>query len=368
MRITHRVTPAVLCIWIATWALSFAARADEVAIRADAPDRHVVRKGDTLWDISAKFLKDPWKWPQVWGLNKEQIKNPHLIYPGDVVLLGPDGRLSLERGMRTVKLSPQARSEPIVMEQAGIPSVPYQAIAPLLNRGGVTAPGGLENAPYILGASDERLLTATTDKVYATAGESYTNRWQIVRLGQAFKDPDSGEILGYELQYVGEADTLQAGSPQLIRISRVAQEVLERDRLVPHPGEIEFNYAPHAPDKPVAAKVLSALGGVAGAGPYTTVVLNKGRQDGLEPGHVLGIFKAGRSIADPKCLRAEKLAFLAGGLDAKADCQRKETDDTALPERRIGLTFVYRVFDRVAYGLVMGSEEPVYVRDVVKNP
>lgn len=363
-----RITPAVLCCWIAASAVSFAARAEESDIRADAPDRHVVVKGDTLWDISAKFLKDPWKWPRVWGMNRDQIRNPHLIYPGDVVVLGPDGRLQLERGMRTVKLSPQVRSEPIVIDQAGIPSVPYQAIAPLLNRGGVTTQEGLASTPYILGASDERLLTATTDKVYATAGESYTNHWQIVRVGQAFKDPDSGEVLGYELQYVGEADTLQAGSPQLIRIRRVAQEVLERDRLMPDPGVAEFNYVPHAPDKPVAAKVMSALGGVAGAGPYTTVVFNKGRQDGMEPGHVLGLFKAGRSIADPKCLRAEKLAFLAGGLGAKADCQRKDHDDAALPERRIGLAFVYRVFDRVAYGLVMGSEEPVYVGDVAKNP
>lgn len=363
-----RITPAVLYCWIVTCAVSFGVQAEQSDIRADAPDRHVVVKGDTLWDISAKFLKDPWKWPQVWGMNRDQIRNPHLIYPGDVVVLGPDGRLRLERGMRTVKLSPQVRSEPIAIDQGGIPSVPYQAIAPLLNRGGVTTADGLANAPYILGASDERLLTATTDKVYATAGESYTNRWQIVRLGQAFKDPDSGEVLGYELQYVGKADTLQAGSPQLIRINRSAQEVLERDRLMPDPGEIEFNFVPHAPDKPVAAKVLSALGGVAGAGPYTTVVFNKGRQEGLEPGHVLGIFKAGRSMADPKCLRAEKLAFLAGGLEAQADCQRKDTDDAALPERRTGLAFVYRVFDRVAYALVMGSEEPIYARDVVKNP
>lgn len=354
---------------IATCLVSFTALADQIGLRPDAPDRHVVVKGDTLWDISARFLNDPWQWPQLWGMNKEQIRNPHLIYPGDVVWLGPDGKLRLERGMPTIKLSPQVKSEPIVTQEAGIPSVPYQAIAPLLNKGGVSAPDGLKDAPYILGASDERVLMGVADKLYATEGDSYTNNWQIVRLGGAFKDPDSGEVLGHELQYVGEALTLRPGSPQLIRVTRSAQEVLERDRLVPHAGEVEFNYVPHAPDKPVAAKVLASLGGVAGAGPFTTVVLNKGKADGLEPGHVLGLFKAGRSLADPKCLRAEKLAFIAGGIDkAKTDCKPKEQDDTALPEQRIGIAFVYRVFDRVAYGLVMGSEQPVYVQDVAKNP
>lgn len=364
-----RIAPWIICLSIAAGVVSFSARADEVKLRADAPDRHVVVKGDTLWDISAKFLDDPWKWPQIWGMNRDQIKNPHLIYPGDVVWLDPSGRLRLERGMPTVKLSPQVKSEPIAVQPAGIPSVPYQAIAPLLNRGGVSAPGGLGNAPYILGSSDERLLLGTTDKLYATEGNSYTNNWQIVRMGQPFKDPDSGEILGYELLYVGEAQTLQPGSPQLIRITRATQEALERDRLIPYAGETQVNYVPHAPEKPVSAKVLASLGGVAGAGPFSTVVLNKGRNDGLEEGHVLGIFKAGRSLADPKCLRAEKLAFLAGGgLEAKADCTPKKSDDTSLPDRRIGVAFVYRVFDRVAYGLVMGSEEPVYIRDVVKNP
>ncbi len=365
MRIAHRI----VCLLIAAGVVSFSARADEVKLRSDAPDRHVVVKGDTLWDISAKFLDDPWKWPQLWGMNKDQIKNPHLIYPGDVVWLDASGRLRLERGTPTVKLSPKVKSEPIVIQQAGIPSVPYQAIAPLLNRGGVSAPDGLGDAPYVLGASDERLLLGTSDKLYATAGNSYTNNWQIVRVGQPFKDPDSDEILGYELQYVGEAQTLQPGSPQLIRITRATQEALERDRLIPFAGETQVNYVPHAPEKPIVAKVLASLGGVAGAGPFTTVVLNKGIQDGLEQGHVLGVFKAGRGLADPKCLRAEKLAFLAGGgLDSKSDCTPKEADDTALPERRIGVVFVYRVFDRVAYGLVMGTEEPVYVRDVVKNP
>lgn len=363
MRNTRLFMLSILVMGLHAWP----AAADEVRLRPDAPESHVVVKGDTLWDISARFLNNPWKWPEVWGLNRDQIKNPHLIYPGDVVRLTRDGKLALDRGMPTVKLSPQVSATPLVLEQAGIPSVPYQAIAHLLNRGGVMPTGGLTDAPYILGSSDERVVFGLVDQVYATAGESYTSQWQIVRPGSAFRDPDTGEILGYQLLYIGQARTLQPGSPQLVSITSMAQEVLERDRLIPDAGDSDFNYVPHAPEAPVAAKVVAALGGVEGAGAYTTLVVNQGREDGLEPGHVLGIFKAGRSMADPKCIRAEKLAFIAGA-GAQVDCRPQSNEETTLPDRRIGVAFVYRVFDRLSYALVMSSEEPVYVRDSLKNP
>ena len=345
-----------------------AARADTVTLKASAPDSYTVVKGDTLWGISTRFLNDPWKWPEVWQLNKEEIRNPHLIYPGDRIRLirGDQPRLVLERGIATVRLSPQVRAEPLAMVQPGIPSIPHQAIAPFLNRGGVIGVEELASAPRILGSSDERVIFGAHDTVYADAGDA--REWQIVRQGRALKDPITGETLGHELIHVGEARTLQPGSPQLLRIVHTQQEVLERDRLVPLPPGGDIQYAPHAPDKTVDARVMATLGGVEGAGPYTTVLLNQGRRDGLEVGHVLGLYKAGRSVADPRCQRADKLAFLAGGLQARTDCVRDENDGNALPERRIGLAFVYRVFERVAYALVMHTEEPVYIRDVVKNP
>lgn len=342
--------------------------ADRLTLKQDAPDSYTVVKGDTLWGISARFLNDPWRWPEIWQLNKAEIRNPHLIYPGDVIRLirGDRPRLVLERGLPTVKLSPRVRAEPLAVANSGIPSVPYEAIAPYLTRGGVIGADELASAPRILGASDERMMFGAHDTVYAEAGDA--RDWQIVRQGAALKDPITGEILGYELIHVGQARTLQPGNPQLLRIVHTRQEVLEGDRLLPLAADSNIQLAPHAPDQAIAARVMAALGGVEGAGPYTTVLLNQGRRDGLEVGHVLGIYKAGRSIADPRCLRAEKLAFLAGGLRAKSNCVPGEDDGSTLPERRVGLVFVYRVFDRVAYALVMNSEEPIYVGDVAKNP
>lgn len=344
------------------------ARAQAPTLKADAPDSYSVVKGDTLWGISARFLNDPWQWPEVWQLNKAQIRNPHLIYPGDRIRLirGEPPRLVLERGIPTIKLSPQVRAEPLPRAEQAILSIPYRAIAPFINRGGVVGADELAAAPRILGASDARVIFGAGDAVYAEAGDAQL--WQIVRQGAALKDPLTEEVLGYELIHVGEARTVQPGSPQLLRILHTQQEVLERDRLLPLTADDGPKIAPHAPIVPVEARVMATLGGVQGAGPYTSVLLNKGRRDGLEVGHVLGLFKAGRSIADPNCQQASKLAFLAGGPLARTDCLPDRNEPSTLPERRIGLAFVYRVFDRVAYALVMQSEEPVYLNDVAKNP
>jgi hypothetical protein len=351
------------------------ARADEILLQEQAPDRHVVVKGDTLWDISEKFLKDPWRWPEVWGFNKEQIKNPHWIYPGDVVLLTMEGgkpRLSLQdrQFSETVKLSPSVRGEPIIIKVAGIPAIPVSAITPLLSKGGVGDPADLANAPMILGSSDARVMFGPGDRVYASKAEGDTVDWRVVRLGQALKNPDDPkEVLAYEMIHIADARTETPGDPQVVRILRTEQEVLERDRLVPAWKSEPPQYMPHAPDRPIQAKVISALGGPIYAGTWMTLVLDKGTRDGLEEGHVLALFRAGRSVADPKCIRAEKIAFLAGGGRGHAeDCKQDKNDKAALPETRNGLAFVYRVFNKVAYALVMKGIEPVTVGDAARNP
>jgi len=355
--------------------LSASLRADEVLLQKNAPERHVVVKGDTLWDISETFLKDPWKWPEVWQFNKEQIKNPHLIYPGDVVLLTMEGgkpRLSLESRQfaETVKLSPSIRGEPIIIKEAGIPAIPVSAIMPLLSKGGVGDPTDLENAPIILGSSDARVMFGPGDRVYASKADADIVDWRVVRLGQALKNPDDPkEILAYEMIHVGNAHTETPGDPQVVRILRTEQEVLERDRLVPAWKAELPQYMPHAPEVQVHAKVVAALGGPLYAGTWMTLVLDKGLRDGIEEGHVLALFRAGRSVADPKCIRAEKIAFLAGGGRGYAeDCKKNENDRTELPETRNGLAFVYRVFNKVSYALVMKGVEPVTVGDVARNP
>jgi hypothetical protein len=352
--------------------LSAMLAADEIRLQANAPDRHVVVKGDTLWDISEKFLKDPWKWPEVWGFNKEQIKNPHLIYPGDVVLLTMEGgkpRLSL-RGGNLVKLSPSIRGEPIVIKEAGIPAIPVAAIAPLLSKGGVGDPADLAQAPLILGSSDERVMFGPGDRVYASKGAADIVDWRVVRLGQALKNPDDPkEVLAYEMIHLADARTEVPGDPQTIRILRSEQEVLERDRLVPAWKMETPQYMPHAPEKPVQAKVVSALGGPLYAGAWMTLVLDKGARDGIEEGYVLALLRPGRSVADPKCIRADKIAFLAGGGRGHADdCIKDASDTAALPETRNGLAFVYRVFNKVSYALVMKTVEPVAVGDLARNP
>jgi len=349
------------------------ALADEIQLRDKAPERHVVVKGDTLWDISEKFLKDPWKWPEVWGYNKAQIKDPHWIYPGDVVLLTMEGgkpRLSLESQTRSVKLSPSIRGEPIIVKEAGIPSIPVAAIMPLLSQGGVGDPVDLAKAPMILGSSDARVMFSSGDLVYAGKGGADIVDWNVVRLGQALKNPDDPkEVLAYEMIHIANAHTVTPGDPQLVRIGSVDQEVLERDRLVPAWKSEPPQFMPHAPDKPMQAKVISALGGPINAGAWMTLVLDKGARDGLEEGHVLALYRPGRSVADPKCLRAEKIAFLAGGGRGHADDCKKDVDDhTRLPETRNGLAFVYRVFNKVAYALVMKSIEPVSTGDTARNP
>lgn len=368
-----RILPLLVAI-----GLALPAFADEVRLQENAPERHVVVKGDTLWDISEKFLKDPWKWPEVWQLNREEIRNPHLIYPGDVVVLTfVDGkpRLSLEKGRfnETVKLSPQIRSEPIVIKDEGIPSIPLAAILPLMAKGSVGEANELENAPRILGSSDARVMFAKGDRVYATKSDAPKQEWRVMRMGQALRDPDNKDdktnILAYELVFLGDAVTVAPGDPQLIHITSNAQEILERDRLLPAWDGNPPQYVPHAPDKPVEAKVVSALGGPVYAGTWMNLVLNKGKNGGLEEGHVLALYRAGRSVADPKCIRANKIAFLAGGGRGHAeDCVKDKDDKSALPETKVGLAFVYRVFDKLAYALVLKGTEPVSAGDVARNP
>lgn len=353
--------------------LGLQARADTVRLQENAPERHVVVKGDTLWDISEKFLKDPWLWPQVWQLNRDQIKNPHLIYPGDVVVLTMENgqpRLQLEAGARNVvKLSPQIRGEPIVIQEAGIPSIPLKAIKAMLAKGGVAEPADLEKAPRILGSSDARVMFASGDTAYASKAGDETVDWRIVRLGQPLKNPTNPqEVLAYELIQVGKARTVKHGDPQQVRILSADQEILERDRLLPDWNIDLPQYVPHSPDKPMEARVVAALGGPLHAGTFMSLVLDKGARDGMEAGHVLALYRAGRSVADPKCLRAEKIAFLAGGQGSAKDCTPNAEDQARLPDTQVGLGFVYRVFDKVSYALVMKSTEPVTVGDAARNP
>ncbi len=404
------------------------AHADEVRLQENAPDRHVVVKGDTLWDISAKFLKDPWRWPEVWRLNQEQIKNPHLIYPGDVVVLSmEDGkpRLSLEgSGLPLVKLSPQVRSEPIETREQGIPPIQPAHIQPYVMAAGIVDEAALNSAPKILGAADQRVMITQGDVVYAGAGKADTQHWKVVRAGKPLTDPDTGELLGLEAQSVGRARTLAPGDPQTLRMERVNMEVTLGDRLVADAPHALHTMTPRAPDKPVRGKIIQAYGGFNATAQYATVVVNRGLRDGLEPGHVLAIHRQGRLLpgekaptgmySDTKCVKPGKtvtsdfydpkeMLVECGELPADAPrqvvryadigclkpgaritaneffdpkevyqlhCRAEDRvrNQVQLPNQNVGLLFVYRVFDKAAYGLIMRADGPVYLMDSVASP
>jgi len=387
-------------------ALSLPAWADDLELQENAPDRHVVVKGDTLWDISAKFMKSPWRWPEIWQVNKDAIKNPHRIYPGDVVVLDRSGaqpRLGLVRGdgggLTTVKLSPAGREE--MIGDGAIPTIPIAAIHAFLSEPRVVSEGALDSAPFILGSNDDRVIFAKGDDAFATGGPAGVSRWNILRPGKPLKDPETGEVLGYEVEYVGDARTLSPGAPQKIRITRTAQEALAKDKLLAAVDSDTFEYVPRAPQTAVSGRIISAYGGVSDTGRYQTVVLNRGSNHGLAPGHVLAIYRTGNTVELSRA-EQEKMAWLAsrssnvpeGGAwlysdvrclkdqdskltyDQTADlkavtrvgCLDQDENKVKLPDARTGLAMVYRVFDKVSYALVMQSDGPVYLLDTVKNP
>lgn len=269
--------------------------ADTVQLREDAPDRHVVVKGDTLWDISAKFLKSPWLWPDLWQTNKDHIKNPHLIYPGDVVYLvmTPDGP-RLEK-VQTVKLSPQVHAEAIEAQDA-IPAIPHAAIRAFLQRPLVEEAGALSGAPKLIATQDGRGLVMLGDRVYADHIAANQRNWHIVRVGKALKRPGTNETLAREVEYIGNAQLQAKGAPATLVVAGAVGEIMMGDRLVPATQADTTDFVPHAPAKPVDGRVISAFGGSQASHRYATIVIDQGRADGLEPGHVLAVARPGKTV------------------------------------------------------------------------
>ncbi|MBI5660246.1 MAG: LysM peptidoglycan-binding domain-containing protein [Nitrosomonadales bacterium] len=329
-------------------AFAFAAAPE---VRDNAPDRHIVVKGDTLWDISGKFFNDPWKWPQIWGLNKDTIKDPHWIYPGDVILLdratgtlriGAGGDADPSGSGTVVKLSPRIHSQE--SRHGAIPGIPVADIEPFLSRAMVVEKDALSGAPTLVGTYERRVILGNNDIAYVkglTEGEG--TQWQIYRAGKALLDPDTREVLGHEVIYLGEANVEKLADISTIRITKSIQEITKGDRLVQASGDLLSNYVPHAPQSEIAARVISIYGGVSQGGQNTVITLNKGRRDGLENGHVLALTRKGETI--------------------------KEKDKTlVLPDMRYGLSFVFRTFDKVAYALVMQTRLPVTLLDSAQTP
>ncbi|MDO8347970.1 MAG: LysM domain-containing protein [Rugosibacter sp.] len=337
----RRIISALLfCISIP---LALAQATKPLELAEGAPERHTVVRGDTLWDLAAKYLKDPYRWGELWKMNAQQIKRPHWIYPGQVLVLdkrGPTPQLTLA----VVKEPLREYIEP---QKHAIPAISPREIEPFLSRPLVLDQAGLDAAPRVVALQDGRVIAGAGDTVYTTGVAVPGKAWQIFRPGKPLIDPETRETLGWEAQFIGTARMTANGVPASFLLLTTSEEVAVGDRLLPTPRTDVMSYLPHPPEKAIAARVLAIYGGVNFGGPQSVVVLNRGSRDGLEMGHVLSVDQAGEVVEDRY--------------------QGKKTEFT-LPNARNGLVFVFRVFDRVAYALVMGARQPVVVGDSAHTP
>ena len=331
----------------------------------NAPDSYTVKRGDTLWDISKLFLRSPWRWPELWGMNLDGIRNPHLIFPGQVLYLDRTGdrarlRLAEPTGPSgTTKLSPRVRSEPL--DRASIASIPLHLIAPFLNEAVVFNSNELAAAPRIVATQDGTVVIAKGELAYVRGDIDPSGReWRVFREPKPLLDPTTKEVLGYEAAFLGTADYTRPGEtrpaddgsgtqivPATFTITSSRLEIGVGDRLAPVPPRDFTNYAPHPPSRPLAGRVISIYGESLNAGQNQIVALNKGSNDGVERGHVLALLRDGATQIDP------------------TDEKRTQIK---LPDERNGLAFVFRVFDRVSYALIVSVQAPVSAGDRFMQP
>ena len=328
-----------------TAACAFAA--EPIQLVDNPPDRHIVVPGDTLWGISGKFLKQPWRWPEIWNMNKAEIKNPHRIYPGDIILLEHFGgmpRLKIAKPV-TDKLQPKVYSEAI---QQVVPSIQPSIIEPYISQPLIIEPGENDSPFRIVATQDDRMMVGNGDTAFVSGiPDSSIEKWQAFRPGKPLIDPETGEVIAHEALFLGNMRLLQPGEPAVLRVTMAKEEMGRGDHLRPAPPPAIIAYAPHRPEQQVAAKIMSIYGDIKEAGPGFVVSLNRGKNEGLEVGHVLALFRD----------------RIATGIDP--DGRRVQT---ALPEERYALAFVFRVFNRVAYALVVESSKSVFIGDSARNP
>ena len=394
--------------------LTLSARADELTINPENPKNYMVVKGDTLWDISARFLQQPWRWPEIWGDNP-QIDNPHLIYPGDIVSLKyEDGRpvLNLQRGNprsvtgRNVKLSPTIHSTQNV---EAIQSIPVDAIQQFLEQSIVLDKNEIEQWPYIVSSNDGRLMASTGSTIYVRGlpEESKIVKYSIYRKGASYVNPKIdnekvvGEILGFEAIYVGDAIIEKRGDPASAIITIADREVMKGDRLFPHVDEAITNeFVPRTTNNEMKGRIISVIDGVSQIAQYQVVVLNLGKKQGLEVGNVLGVYQSSYVVRDttgPIITKdnpqedietAKEINDAGGDLSkifvrvvhaiinsvnsfderylAPANTQVM-SENVSLPEEYVGVVMVLKTFSKVSYAMVMETKGPMHVLDKIRS-
>lgn len=330
-------------------------------ISPEAPDRYVVVKGDTLWDISGRFLQKPWRWPEIWDLNRESIRDPHWIYPGDVVLLdrsGAEPRLRLARRIGTgnnadgsagaggtVKLQPMVRSEPL--ERDAVPTLDTAAIAPFLNRPLIVEDSDLATNPRIVATQEGRVYLGRGDLAYVRGiDDESVAEWHVYRKAKPILDPDTRKPIAHEALFVGGAQLQRVGDPATVQLTSVTEEVGVGDRLMPAIKSKPINFAPRAPEGPVEGRIVNVYRGVTQVGRNSVVAINRGLAAGVDEGHVLEIRLRGRTVVD----------------------REKDNEKIKLPDETVGHMMIFRSFENIAYGLVMEASQSISVGDVVVNP
>jgi len=418
-----------LCGLILGLALALPTYADTPALNPAHPEQYVVQVGDTLWDISGRFLQDAWRWPDIWDRNP-QIDNPHLIYPGDIVSLtyeggkpvirvrrpgmaGPAGAAAKPAvgaaakpgsaarsvGPGVVKLSPKVR---VLPRDAAIPTIPLDVINAFLNDSRVVSENEFNSAPYVVSMGKEHLLGGPEMTAYARrVDDGSPLQFQVYRRGQVYREPGErvdgmydgqGEVLGLEALYVGDAVLQQYGDPSALRVTNATREVLPGDRLFPVAQDpFPSSFIPRAFDQSTEGQIVAVIDGVTQIGQYNVVVLNLGRRDGIEMGHVLAVSQQGEVVVD-KVLHTsvpEEAAEVAaddpgGGLDypysSAAQFPKEDVrgtlqrvfgwsgEEVKLPDRRAGIVMVFRPYERVSYALVMKATRAIHLYDIVSTP
>ncbi len=344
-----------------------------IQLAANHPREYIVKKGDTLWDIANLFLQDPWYWPEIWQRNP-QVQNPHLIYPGDILLLtyvngvpqiqlarAAEGEDVIRRestddgGRKVVKLSPKIHRQTL---NEAIPSIPADAVRQFLTRPRVVTEEEWANAPYIVGSDDAHLILGANNKVYVR-GElnKERSRYSIFREGNRLIDPDTDKVLGFEVIYAGEVRIHKYGTPSSGVLLKTSREVLIGDRLLPtDKGAIDQQYFPRLPDNYIDAKVISLFDSISSIAKYQIAVINRGSNDNLQIGHLLATYQAGGIAKD---------RFLDHSSRNRGDEQKLEI---LLPDERSGLMMLFKVFDKVSYGLILKSTRRISKYDRVDKP
>lgn len=339
-----------------------------IPLAANAPDQYVVKRGDTLWDISKVFLKEPWYWPEIWYVNP-QVANPHLIYPGDVLkLVYIDGQPRLtvaERGDETgeggrggKRLSPEVRREPL---SQAITAIPYDIVASFMGRPTLLSKDDVKTAPYVVAMRDSHMIGALGNEVYARGigNAAAETRFSIIHVEEELRDPDNNALLGYSGMYVGSGPVATEGDPAKLVMTDSTREVLQGDKLFPESVDVNVDFVPHSPSADIEASIMAVRSHTV-MGQYQVVALNRGAAAGLEPGHILAVYQRGGVVRD---------TFAEGGLAARRSSRSSNFgSNVQLPDERAGVIMVFKAFDRMSYALVMETTHEIRQGDRAKNP